>query len=463
MGLALVVDDDESVTELVCAWLGREGWSVDELGRADALFEALEVTIPDVVLLDLQLPDRDGMSVLAELRERFPEVAVVMLTANRDVDTVVAAMRLGAVDYVAKPFDPTRLSTAARNAAERARLGSRVRQLEQQLRTGAYRGIVGRSDAMQRLFRELDHVVASDVTVLIHGESGTGKELVARALHDGGRRSKGPFIAVNCAAIPENLVESELFGHERGAFTSATSQHRGCIERATGGTLFLDEIAELPLGMQAKLLRVLQERTFRRVGGTVDVHSDFRLVSATHRELRDAASAGRFREDLYYRVAVFEVELPPLRERAGDIPLLAHHMARQIVGKDAPGIADDTVAAMERYSWPGNVRELRNAIERALVVCGTGPIRPQDLPPALTDRERLARRESRPEIAPHSSNAMATDPSADSESVTSMENIEREALRQALARAGGNVSAAVRELGIGRTTIYRKMKKLGLT
>ncbi len=466
-GLVVVVDDDLDMSDLVASWLAEEGFAVEVFGKASALRTALDGAAPDAVLLDVGLPDANGLDLLAEIRATHPAMHVVMMTANRDVDTIVGAMRLGAVDYLAKPFDRTRVVTAARNAVERSRLVGRVKQLESLVETGSYRGIAGRSPAIRRVFAELDHVVASDVNVLILGESGTGKELVARALHDGGTRAKAPFVAINCAAIPEALVESELFGHERGAFTNATARHVGSVERAHGGTLFLDETGELPLAVQAKLLRVLQERSFRRVGGTSDVHSDFRLVCATHRDLRESVRAGRFREDLYYRLAVFELDLPPLHEREGDVGLLAERFLAELAPKRRVHLSAEAFQAMEKHDWPGNVRELRNAMERALVLCGDGPVELAHLPPSLrrpVAHEPAVRTESvRGETRAEPARAPMSDerPTASSAGI-SMDEIEREALKQALERNGGNVTAAVRELGIGRTTVYRKMKKYGL-
>lgn len=458
-GIVIVVDDDLDLSDLVASWIAGEGFVVEVFGTASVLRSALECVAPDLVLLDIELPDAKGLDLLAEIRAIHPAMHVVMMTANRDVENIVAAMQLGAVDYIAKPFDRTRVVTATHNAVEHSRLLGRVKQLEALLETGSYRGISGRSPAIRRVFAELNHVVASDVNVLILGESGTGKELVARALHEGGGRVNGPFVAINCAAIPEALVESEFFGHEHGAFTNATSRHVGSVERAHGGTLFLDETGELPLAVQAKLLRVLQERSFRRVGGTTDVHSNFRLVCATHRDLRESVRAGRFREDLYYRLAVFELDVPPLREREGDVRLLAERFLAELAPKRHVHLSADVLVAMENHDWPGNVRELRNAMERALVLCGEGAVELTHLPPSL---RRVARDTSGRESGVLPTRAEAPSSNFHTALASSMDEIEREALRRALERHGGNVTATVRELGIGRTTVYRKMKKYGL-
>jgi DNA-binding NtrC family response regulator len=306
---------------------------------------------------------------------------------------------------------------------------------------------------MQAFFSQLTRVTASDVTVLIHGESGTGKELAARALHEGSARASGPFIALNCAAIPESLQESEFFGHERGSFTGAVGQRKGVLELANHGTLFLDEVGELGASLQPKLLRSIQERTFHRVGGSQVLSSDFRLVTATHRNLSDEVEAGRFRADLFFRLTVFELELPPLRERHGDLPLLARAFVDASARDRSVVIGPDAMEAINGYEWPGNVRELENAILRALVVCQNDRITAADLP----TRVRRA-----PPLTPRTRPAAATVEDHGSPIPQSMDNVERRALEDALAHAKGNVSEAARTLGIGRTTAYRLMRKFGI-
>ena len=322
-------------------------------------------------------------------------------------------------------------------------MSRRIQELERGS-ADSYGGMLGRDPSMRGLFREIERVAATDVTVLVHGESGTGKELVARALHDEGARAKGPFIALNCAAIPEALQESELFGHERGAFTGATERRKGRFEQADGGTLFLDEIAELALPAQAKLLRVLQQRTFHRVGGERELRSDFRLVAASHHALMERVAEGKFREDLFFRVAVFELDVPPLRERGDDVVLLARFFLR-----DAELVLSPAAEELVRtYDWPGNVRELENALQRARVVAREGTIQ-------VTDFPRRIREES-----PRSNPSLGA--STDAGPGATMEDLERAALVDALRRHDGNVAEVVRELGIGRTTVYRKLKKFGL-
>ena len=327
--VVVLVDDDAAFLQAATRWLEKENFVIRTFATAAACLEGLERTLPDVLCLDIQMPDLDGMEALERVLSVHPDLPVLMLTAETSVLTVVEAMKRGAYDYLSKPLDRTRLVTAIRNAAERHQLALRLVELEREARGGTFDGIIGRSTAMRGLFRQLDRVARADISVLIHGESGTGKELVAAALHQRSARSKGPFVAINCAAIPESLQESELFGHEKGAFTGALTRHLGRFEQANGGTLFLDEVGELSLGLQAKLLRVLQERRFHRVGGAAETHSDFRVVAASHKDLRDEVAAHRFREDLYFRLAVFDLEVPPLREREGDIPILTAYLLDQ--------------------------------------------------------------------------------------------------------------------------------------
>ncbi|MEM9068568.1 MAG: sigma-54 dependent transcriptional regulator [Myxococcota bacterium] len=437
-GLVALVEDDPDARILTMRWLEHAGYEVEPLESAEALFDALQTTLPDVLCLDLELPGLSGLETLRRLRKTHPQLPIIILTAHRDVDTVVEAMQRGAYDYLPKPLDRTKLMTTIKNAIEKLQLTLRVQHLERG-QTDDYSGMLGQSRAMRNLFRQIDRVAASDVTVLIHGESGTGKELVARALHEEGARKKHPFVAVNCAAIPESLQESELFGHEKGAFTGAEARRRGCFERADGGTLFLDEVAELSPTLQAKLLRVLQDRTFTRVGGETELRSDFRLVAASHRNLFGQVAEGAFREDLFFRIAVFELDVPALREREDDVILLANHFVRS--GNPEAQLTDRACQLIRGYAWPGNVRELENAIKRALVVCREGQIDADDFP----RRIREAAGSDIPRTGP-----------------VSMEDLERRALAEALERCDGNIGAVVKELGIGRTTVYRKLKKYGL-
>jgi DNA-binding NtrC family response regulator len=475
----LLIDDDPSFRMLATRYLETAGFTVEVCSSGSAGLAKLRPDDHAAVCLDLGLPGEDGLEVLGAIRERAPDVPVVILTANDSIDSVVAAMQLGSYDYFTKPVDRTKLVTSIRNAAERHSLRARLDELERAAGS-ARRGIIGVSPAIHSLHNQIDRVAENEVTVAIIGESGAGKELVARAIHDSSERANQPFVALNCAAIAETLQESELFGHERGAFTGANQRRVGRFEQAHGGTLFLDEIAELSMGLQAKLLRALQERVFTRVGGTQEVRSDFRLVTATHKNLADEVAAGRFRADLYYRISVFELSLPPLRERLEDIPLLAHHFTAAF-GREGQTLrlAAETLEIFMAYSWPGNVRELQNAIQHAAVVCTDQMIRPSDLPARLRSKSltagqpvNAASREAaeRPALQEREpAQVAAVDPTDEPDGdifptlpAVSLDEIEKHAIGQAIEQNGGNVSAAIRQLGIGRTTLYRKLREYGL-
>jgi DNA-binding NtrC family response regulator len=466
-GVVLVVDDDPSLRRLVSHWLSRAGYEVEEAANGAAALRLLAHVIPDVLLMDVEMPGKSGVDTLKALRKREPHLPVVMLTADTGVDTVVASMQLGAYDYLNKPPQKQRLINAVERAAEHSRMAVRMRHLEREASgEPGYPGIVGESAPMRALYRELDRVTAADITVLVSGESGTGKELVAQALHEASGRADGPFVAINCAAIPDTLQESELFGHEKGAFTGAQNRREGRFEQADGGTLFLDEIAELSLAAQAQLLRALQERRFFRVGGDREISSDFRLVAATNRDLLAEVRTGRFREDLYYRVAVYEIQLPPLRERERDAVLIAHELVRTFaskIGIAEPILTAEAATVIAGYEWPGNVRELQNAVQRAIVAAGSDDIGPQHLPSAVTGAAPLsvlkAKTSEKPLAEEHSS---SVDFLSAFESFPTIAQVERYVIERAIAKSDGNLSEAVRLLGIGRTTLYRKLEKYGV-
>jgi DNA-binding NtrC family response regulator len=448
--LVAVVEDDPTARHLLRHWLEQAGYRVVEhaCGRS-AVDEGQEV--PAVACVDLGLDDVPGLTVIQHLRARHPELPLIVVTAKRDVETAVEAMRAGAYDYVTKPVERERLVHAVSRASERNRLLSDVRRLESALTAHEVLGsIVGESRPMRELASQVERVLHSDVAVCLYGESGTGKELVARALHRSGPRAKRPFVAINCAAIPESLQESELFGHERGAFTGATALHRGRFEQAHGGTLFLDEIGEMSLPTQASLLRTLQEKTVRRVGGSDDVPVDARIVCATHRDLRSEVAAGRFREDLYFRLVVYPIVLPPLRQRREDIPLLVGHFLRTLGSRDGRSvqrIAADALEALRRHDWPGNVRELANVVHRSMLACPGDEIRLGDLPPDLRNAmlPRLPTGGARPEL------------DLCQDRVMPLRELEERAIAHALRVANGSVGKAARLLGIGRATLYRRI------
>jgi len=455
--LIFVVDDDPNQLMVLDRWLSREGYKVLTLEGGEACLEELSEPLPAAICLDLNMPGLDGMTTLEQVHERNPILPVIVLTSDDAVDSVVRAMRLGARDYLTKPLDQTKLLTTLRNAVEVGRLALRVSQLEREVEGRGYPGIVGSSAAMKSVFRQLDRLCVSDVTVLIHGESGTGKELVARAIHQNGSRSRGPFVAVNLAAVPETLMESELFGHEKGSFTGAVNRRIGRFEEAHRGTLFLDEVGEMSPQVQVKLLRVLQERTFQRVGGSAKLSSDFRLVTASHRNLEEEVKQGRFRQDLYFRLAVFDLELPPLRGRKEDIAALAQSFVKRHGGGQVEGIAPGAMQMLLNYDWPGNVRELENTVQRALVVANHEEIQPEDLPERLRAAAPQPVVPSPEEMAPEAMPAESAQ-----EADTTLEDHARRLLLQALTKHEGNASAAMRELNIGRTRFYRMLKKFGL-
>ena len=444
------VDDDQDVLHLLSVLLKREGHSFTGYPDGNAFEAALPGLDADAVLLDVNLPGRSGMELLSMTRAQFPEMPVVMLTGDAGVSSVVEAMRLGAYDYLAKPIDPVPLAKALRNALERSRLARRVAELEKTAGEEGFMGLVGLAPPMQRVYDALDRISDSEVTVLVRGESGTGKELVARAIHHMSPRSSEVFEAVNCGALPESLQESELFGHERGAFTGANTTRRGRFELADGGTLFLDELGDLTASAQASLLRVLQEGRYRRLGASRDQDSDFRLVAATHHDLEARIGDGRFRRDLFYRIAVFEVTLPPLRDHPEDIPLLIRAFSRS-AESDGVEVDPDAMDALMAHEWPGNVRELENAIRRALVTCD-GRIRLKDLP------RRVRTGVAIDGLLPAGVSARRVGPAQPLDLAT----IERQAIERALAVTEGNLSDAAQKLGIGRTTLYRKLDLYGL-
>ncbi len=470
-GLVLLVDDDILLSELQQRWLQAEGFDVRIAPDGEASLEALATSLPDAVCLDLVMPGIDGFETLERIKSHHPLLPVIVMTAQTGAEFAVRAMKAGAYDYLVKPVDQAKFVAEVTHAVERSRMSVRLAQLEREAAGRGYPGIVGQSRHIRELFRRLDRISASDITVLIHGENGTGKELVARAIHTQSSRCAAPFVAVSCAAIPESLQESELFGHEKGAFTGATARRAGCFERADGGTLFLDEIGELSASLQAKLLRVLQERTFLRVGGSTEIRSDFRLIVATHRDLAAEVRNGSFREDLFFRIAVMELEVPPLRARRDDIPLLATHFLAHAAGKRSKplSIEPEAMRRLASYAWPGNVRELQNAVERAVVEAEGPAIRLRDLPRRVRDggadvpasgptdaAEANALRQTVPPGQP------PTDMAAGAVGPRTLEGIERDAIAESLERHDGNVARVVRELGIGRTTLYRKIKKYGL-
>lgn len=476
--LVLLVEDDPSQSVLIRRWLEKEAYRVESVFDGESSLTALTRLLPDIICLDLHLPGMSGLHTLQKIKEHHPHLPVIILTSDSSVDSVVEAMRLGAHNYLVKPIDRTRLITDIRNAEKVSKMSVRLVQLERESEGPGYGAIVGNSPPMVALYRTLDRIAPTEITVLLNGETGTGKELVARALHENSGRHKGPLVTLNCAAIPESLQESELFGHEKGAFTGATKRKIGLFEETNQGTLFLDEVAELSLPLQAKLLRVLQERTFRRLGGTQDISTSFRLVAATHQDLDEAVRKGRFREDLFYRIAVFELELAPLRERPEDISdLVTLFLMREAKSRhgEPVRVSEACLGVLRRHLWPGNIRELQNAIQRASVVALDGVIQTRDLPPRIldgiesedaaaedgsevSDSTRAHRRENSTDRLPLDSH-LALGLASDDCEIPSLAVLERRAIEACFSRTGGNLSEMARQLRIGRTTLYRKLKK----
>jgi two-component system response regulator AtoC len=445
----LIVDDDRATCNFVELGLRAEGHEAESVHSADAALERARVFEPHVVITDVNMAGKNGLELCKELSEHWPDVPVIVITAFGTMETAILAIRAGAYDFVTKPFDVDALLLAVSRALRHRELTSEVKRLRAAVGEAGWDGeLIGSSPPIMSLRGLLQRVAESDATVLVTGESGTGKEVVARMLHSAGRRKNGPFVAVNCAAVPETLLESELFGHVRGAFTDARGNRPGLFLEADRGTLVLDEVGEMPLSLQAKLLRVLEERVMRPLGGSADVPVDVRVIALTNRDLEQAVQEGRFREDLYYRLNVLHVPLPPLRSRGGDVLLLAQHFVELFAknsGRPVKGISKAAAERLLGYPWPGNVRELRNCIERAVALTRFDHIAVDDLP------ERIKTFESRHVI-------VAADNLDD---LVPLEEVEKRYIARVLQAAGGNKSLAAQRLGVSRKTLYRKLAEYG--
>jgi len=436
----LIVDDETIVRESLGNWFRDDGYTVDLAASAREALEKLAAGAWDIFLLDIRMPGMDGLELQRKLRDVQPQAAVIIMTAFASVDTAVAAMKQGAYDYIVKPFDPDDLEHLIRNAIERKQLVAENTRLRSKIdELNLLHEIVGTSPAIRRLLEQVALVSDSETSVLIRGESGTGKELIARAIHANSKRRYMPIIVVNCGALAEGVLESELFGHEKGAFTGAHYRRKGKFEMADGGTLFLDEIGDVSLKTQVDLLRVLEEKRIARVGGNAEIAVDFRLIAATNKNLEAMVAEERFREDLYYRINVFSITVPPLRERREDIELLAGHFLMrfsQSMNKPMFGLSKAALERLRAYDWPGNVRELQNAMERAVLVARSPEIEPDDLPlPVNGAPQTLAGK--------------------------SLSDIERLHIKKVLEESGWNIYRAARLLEIDRVTLYNKIKKYG--
>jgi nitrogen regulation protein NR(I) len=457
----LIVDDEPNLRRILSAQLTRDGYEVLTAEDGEEGLALLRENHIDLIITDLKMPRVDGMTLLKRAILEEPELPVVMITAHGTIDTAVEALKVGAFDFVTKPFDKDELRQIVAKALKTRELRG-ADATPTPVTLGARFGIIGTSTGITELYAILERVADQPTTVLITGESGTGKELVARALHEHSARKDKPFIKVNCAAIPKELIESELFGYERGAFTGAVTSKPGRFELASGGTLFLDEIGEVPIEMQVKLLRVLQESEFERVGGIKTIRVDVRLVAATNRDLKKLIVAGGFRDDLFYRLNVVPIRLPPLRERVGDIPLLVDHFLAKFnerLKKNVEGLEAAALELLGQYPWPGNIRELENVIERAVLFCDTQRLRADDLPPDLRGISAMS---TAPLPEADLQAALAGEGGLKEHVKVAMSRLERELVSRALQQTGGNVTHAARLLKISRKGLQLKMKELSL-
>ena len=482
----LIADDEINIRRVLEAILRRDGYDVVTASNGEEALAKMGREV-NTVITDLKMPGLDGMGLLRRLSAEYPDVPVVMITAHGSVENAVEAVKLGAFDYVEKPFDQEQIRQIVAKAMRTHMLSRRDARPEEPTTSGRFR-LVGNSNAIKQVYQVVEKVANTPSTVLITGESGTGKELVARALHDNSSRKDGPFIKINCAAIPKTLMESELFGYDKGAFTGAVGSKPGRFELAHGGSLFLDEIGEIPVEMQVKLLRVLQESEFERVGGIKTIKVDVRLITATNRDLATEITTGGFREDLYYRLNVVPIHLPPLRDRKEDIPLLVDHFITRFnerLKKQITGIEPDAVDKLVNHGWQGNIRELENVIERTILFCEEPQIRVANLPPELIAAPPAPAVPGDGKIqAPQASSSSGSLPLMPSSSATmpasslppvgeevgslkeavrvETERVERELIQRALDETGGNVTQAARKLQISRKSLQTKMKELGL-
>jgi two-component system repressor protein LuxO len=456
----LVVEDEEVNRSLLVDTLREWDYSVTALADGKELWKAIETSAPSAVLLDIFLPDGDGREILKSLTRLRQEIPVIMITAKATVDNAVECMQLGAYQFLEKPFRFEQLRLHLKNAVELNELSRKYSSLRDAVETADhFEGMIGTSEQMQTIYHIIRHVSQSDASVFVTGESGTGKELVARAIHNRSRRSDKSFEPVNCAAIPRELLESEMFGHEKGSFTGAYQKRIGCCERGNGGTLFLDEICEMPPELQVKMLRFLQDRSFRRVGGNEVIKVDVRVITATNRDPLDEVEAGRLREDLYYRLMVVPIAMPPLRERREDIFLLATHFLDIFTRKNGKAfgeITPEALRALIRYPWHGNVRELENVIENVVVLNNDTAVKLDHLPERIRDYEP-------PNGAPDNEIVVEVERiKEETDKILPMAEVEKHAIEHALRATKGNVPAAARKLQIGQATIYRKIKSYSI-
>ena len=461
----LVIDDEQTIRQGLVNFLRELGHEVEAAADAEHGMERAMDFAPDLVIVDLNLPGKNGLDFIADLMAQEAEATVIVLTGHATIDSAIAATRRGVYDYLEKPIDRERLSSVVRKGLERATLHQEVTHLRREMaRSGRLQELVGKSPRMIELYRLIDQISPTNAAVLLTGEKGTGKDVTARSIHRLSPRSAGRLVSINCAAIPESLLESEIFGHERGAFTGATSSRQGCFEMAHQGTIFLDEIGQMPIHLQSKLLRILEDSVVRRVGGSTEIKVDVRLLAATNSPIEEQIAKGAFREDLYYRLNVFNLHLPPLRERTEDIPLLAEHFLREFNPdgvKPILGFSAAALALFRAHPWPGNVRELRNAVQRGVILCQEGEIQPHHLPDSIRS-EGPARTSSTPapaESAPAPVGAVAERAGQVRLEVgTPLAEAARTLIHETLAYCQGNKTKTASLLGISVKTLYTKLR-----
>ena len=456
-----VVDDDDSIRWVLNRAFEKAGFTTRDFANGELLLDALKSAQPNVIVSDIRMPGTDGFDVLSEVNTRFEHLPIVIMTAHSDLETTVTSFERGAFEYIAKPFDIDDIVATVERAANQTHLRQDPIELDAE---PSANGIVGRAPAMQEVFRAIGRLTQSTATVMITGESGSGKELVARALHDHSPRATGPLVALNMAAIPSELIESELFGHERGAFTGATEQRAGRFEQANGGSLFLDEIGDMPLPAQTRLLRVLSEGSFYRVGGRHNISVDVRIITATHRNLESLVRDSRFRDDLYHRINVIRIHVPPLRDRKPDIAILVSHFladTAQELGVEPKTISTEVIALFETLDWPGNVRQLANTCRWLTVMAPAQEILVTDLPPELTDLDKESPKKTDWELALAAWVKQKLDAGAEGVLGTAIPSFERVLIETALAHTNGRKREAAKLLGWGRNTLTRKLSELG--
>ena len=451
--LVFIVDDEQAISKLLSYWLKEKwGYDVEVHSTGEEVFKRLYLK-PDLVLLDIMLPGMDGLEVLKRIKQIDENLPVIMLSAQGKIEIALEALKHGAYDYFPKPIDLQKLEPTVKNAIKGYDLSKELESLKENIKKEfSFSNIISADSKMQDVFKLVSKVLNNDITVQIYGESGTGKELIAKAIHFNGKRKDNPFIVVNCASIPRELLESELFGHEKGSFTGAHQRKLGKFEVANGGTIFLDEVGELEMLLQAKLLRVIQEKSFDRVGGTDLIKTDVRIISATNRDLKDAVEKKEFREDLFYRLNSFPIFIPPLRHRKGDILVLAQHFLESLskkLGKEIKGFSKKALKLIYDYPWPGNIREMENTIERCMIIAERDIIDVEDLPTHLRSSDSVI-------ISDFTGNIFNDD------TIIPFEKLKEESIRHALKITKGNIVEAAKKLHLGRATIYRLMERYNI-